>query len=144
MKIKLVMTAAALLIAQTVFASQEPTSCPTVASFQSTGVSSAWFDQERGIWVGVEWNNKFNTENEWTLGVGEFYSDNGDTAKVISEANQAIPGLTFQSGPMEGTDENGNKAYLCYYQGKRGTYAMAITPAVSPQSVVATMKSRHA
>ena len=63
MKFKLIITTVALLIAQSSYAaSPQPTACPAVSAFQATGVSSAWQDPEKGTWVGVEWNNKFNTD----------------------------------------------------------------------------------
>ncbi|HTM63242.1 MAG TPA: hypothetical protein VL360_01925 [Gammaproteobacteria bacterium] len=139
---KLLLASVAILAAQAGFAaSQEPTSCPTVASIQNIGVSSAWQDTEKGTWVGVEWKNSFNTDFDWTFGIGEFYSDKGDAKDVIEQANKALPNLTAASAPMKGRDEKGNLVWVCYYSGVRGIYGMAITPAIQPQFIIKTMKS---
>lgn len=144
MKFKLIITSVALLITQTAFAapSQAPASCPTVAAFSNVGVSSAMQDPQKGTWAGIEWKNKFNTNHEWTFGIGEFYSDNGDTNAVLTEANKAIPGLTYGSGPTKMNGPAGD-VYVCYYPGKRGIYGMAMTPPVSPQSMQKAMLSQH-
>lgn len=142
MKVKIILASAALVAAQTVFAaSQEPASCPTIASIQSVGVSSTYHEPEKGTWIGVEWKNKFNTDFEWTFGVGEFDSDDGDVNKILEQANKAISRLSAGAGPMQGKDENGKPAWVCYYQGRHEIYAMAITPAVSPQFALKTMRS---
>lgn len=142
MNVKIILASAALFAAQTVFAaSQAPTSCPTTASIKSVGVSSTYHEPEKGTWIGVEWKNKFNTDFEWTFGIGEFDSDDGDVGKILEQANKAISRLSTASEPMQGRDEKGQPAWVCYYQGSHGIYGMAITPAVSPQFALKTMRS---
>ena len=127
MKFKLLTAAVALVITQSAFAAtqQQPTSCPSVDAFKSTGVSTVMQGQN-GKWAGFEWKNNFGTNQEWTFAVGEFVGQNPND--ILVEANLAIHTLSLVDGPSA---IDGTNAYVCLYQGQTAE-GIAITPAISP------------
>ena len=144
MKFKLLVTALALAMTQTVFAADYPANprkCPTVASIKSVGVSDAYLlrDAEGGALTGIERHNYFGTKVEWTLLVGIFYPDTSKS-EVLAKANTLISDLTYAVGPVQ--ERNG--LWVCAYKhptdkdhSDKGYAAWAIYPAVDiPQSML--------
>ena len=131
MKIKLLTSTLALLIAQSSLAASgnDPFTCPSVDTLKSIGVSSISKDDDlpSNEWLGVELSNRYGTNDYWTFAIGGF--EGKDRSEILAKANAAISTLTLEGGPFL-SRRGENTEWVCDYASSDGSakFAVAITP----------------
>jgi len=99
-----------------------PTKCPILAASQFTWDTAM---QNQGVWSVVQFKNRYNTDQEWTLFAAPVLASSEQEA--YAQATKLAPTLSLIEGPIADRDEKGQQVWCCLYVGEE-IFGIAITP----------------
>ncbi|MFC3907506.1 DUF4949 domain-containing protein [Legionella dresdenensis] len=110
----------ALMVSGSAFA-LAPSRCPSAEALAAVGVNDA---VETIGWLGLNWSNYFDTDNEWSLLVWVDVAKN--KADAIKKANRVLKKLNNSGGP----EREGDSWFCAYKNKKNNALVAAYTPKI--------------
>ncbi|KTC85438.1 DUF4949 domain-containing protein [Legionella drozanskii] len=131
MTAKIISAALLFSLSQISFSAPEkPNNCPTVAALQGVGIN--FMHKDGDIWYGSVASVNFDTNETWSLVIGEFKAKHEKDAQA--KANEALSSLTLTQGPLP-FNMNGKDSWVCLYKDQSGHLASAVTPSMDVASL---------